>query len=693
MPEGLPERSSPLPTPFRPFPRRQFKQWEGAIARSLCSMADASPQFTQQAQQWLLKLYAVLVYHQRLGITEDLETWADVQTCVETLGDRFGVIPQPWYDVAAFPSDALLHRLRQGLRGMVPLPLDWLGHLYERSPYGMAQPNELPKSLRKTSGTYYTPGVMVDGILRQTLAAQLQHSTAIAQQPPTVIDIACGSGIFLVAALQHLQQWSSQALPKGELPPVDPSFEQQLELVQRHIHGLDLDPQGVAIARLSLFLAILSPKLRLPQNYPAGAVLQTQLIVGNALFPLPNAPPWLHRNSGFSVVVGNPPYIPAVEMRRSYPDWRLRCSEQYRTATGNWDIFCVFIERALDLTQMGGWLSLVVPNKLLSADYAAVARSLLSRYRLHHIQDYAQIDLFAAAVYPIVFVLEKLAAPDPPVPVPYCQLRSLQALQTDLPQPTHLLTLSLGSSQWQITHHPEQQRLLHQMERHGQPLGAIATVQGAATVAEAYRLTPLIQSTPYLPLPPKVLRIVNSGTIDRYHLRWHQPLHYLGQRYPYPHLAPQHWDTLPAKRLHQAQCPKIIVAGLTQRIEAIADLEGTLLAAKSTSIILAASTDWLLYCLGILNSRVLDWYVQTHFSGNRLRGGYMRIGPPQLRQLPIPPWSDRAPALVAAVRTLLAAPSQPSPQFDACDRQIDALVAELYGLTMQEVALLDIAPI
>jgi hypothetical protein len=43
----------------------------------------------------------------------------------------------------------------------------------------------------------------------------------------------------------------------------------------------------------------------------------------------------------------------------------------------------------------------------------------------------------------------------------------------------------------------------------------------------------------------------------------------------------------------------------------------------------------LYYLAGILNSRLIDFVFRTMFSGNSLQGGYLRIGPPQLKQLPI----------------------------------------------------------
>src|SRR5512135_3338372 len=58
-------------------------------------------------------------------------------------------------------------------------------------------------------------------------------------------------------------------------------------------------------------------------------------------------------------------------------------------------------------------------------------------------------------------------------------------------------------------------------------LSAVASVHGAATVAEAYELAPLIQEAGAAAAGD--LRVVNSGTIDRYVNLWgEKPMRYLG---------------------------------------------------------------------------------------------------------------------------------------------------------------------
>jgi hypothetical protein len=61
---------------------------------------------------------------------------------------------------------------------------------------------------------------------------------------------------------------------------------------------------------------------------------------------------------------------------------------------------------------------------------------------------------------------------------------------------------------------------------------------------------------------------------------------------------------------------------------------GTLWAAKSTTIVYGHYDPHFL--AGVLNSRLMSFYYRTVFGGNALQGGYLRIGPPQIRSLPFP---------------------------------------------------------
>ena len=116
-------------------------------------------------------------------------------------------------------------------------------------------------------------------------------------------------------------------------------------------------------------------------------------------------------------------------------------------------------------------------------------------------------------------------------------------------------------------------------------------------------------------------------------------MRYLGKRWLAPAIAAATLAEQLPRRYEQTCQPKLIVAGLAIAPEVVLDLSGELLAGKSTTILLSPglSADAWYYLLAVLNSRLIGYYYRQVFQGDSLGNGYLRMGPPQLRSLPIVP--------------------------------------------------------
>ena len=600
----------------------------------------------------------------------------------------------------------------------------------------------LKPEVRKAGGVYYTPAPIVDYILEATLSPLLKDRSpeSVAGQdstrnrhPVRVLDPACGSGTFLLGAYDYLLRWylgaytadDAERWAYGRAPRLqrDPDGDWELtaaerkDILLRHIYGVDIDPRAVEVTRLSLLLKILDGERERALPDLAGNIR-----CGNSLiepdFHHGGPPPaeesrtrvlvfdWRREFNGvftsaggFDAVIGNPPYLDSETMRQFTPEWRDYCVRKYRSAAGNWDVFCVFIERALDLCRPGGYHSFIVPNKLGSANYARSIRAIITGENdLSQIIDYSSVPLFPVSVYPIVYSVRKQQRDDT-VPVLYERMAYREA-GAACPVLAERLDRSryfrADGSPWAIFADIAPANPTERLSSSFPALSAVASVHGAATVAEAYELAPLIQDAETAATGD--LCVVNSGTIDRYVSLWGtKPMRYLGNSYVHPVVPLSAANRLPAVRLRQARTPKIIVAGMTRVLECIADFPGALLPAKSTTVIVPdADLCWL---LGILNSRLMGFYYLSVYGGDRLRGGYLRIGPPQLRTLPVPAYdqaNDIHRALAERVRQLLAlrercsvaaTPAEPAlaaRQVQVLEEQIDQLVYRTYSLTDAE---------
>jgi hypothetical protein len=123
-------------------------------------------------------------------------------------------------------------------------------------------------SRRKATGSFYTPASLTEYLVRRTLAPLVEGRPADAILALRVLDPAAGSGAFLVAACRYLAAAYEDALVRehacrpGDLDARTRASFRRL-VAQRCLYGVDLNPMAVQLARLSTWLATLSPDLPL----------------------------------------------------------------------------------------------------------------------------------------------------------------------------------------------------------------------------------------------------------------------------------------------------------------------------------------------------------------------------------------------------------------------------------------------
>lgn len=73
---------------------------------------------------------------------------------------------------------------------------------------------------------------------------------------------------------------------------------------------------------------------------------------------------------------------------------------------------------------------------------------------------------------------------------------------------------------------------------------------------------------------------------------------------------------------------------MTKRLECYLDSKGEFLAGKSTIIVLKKECD-LKYILALLNSKLMSFFYSIYYNSLSLKGDFFRIGPPQIKTLPL----------------------------------------------------------
>ena len=108
--------------------------------------------------------------------------------------------------------------------------------------------------------------------------------------------------------------------------------------------------------------------------------------------------------SRFNYIIGNPPYVSILRLsEREKNEYR----SLYRTATGRFDLYMLFFERALEVLEPGGRLVLVTPEKFTYVDSAFSLRVMLSQYDIRALELLPEDSFGDLTTYPLITVLEK----------------------------------------------------------------------------------------------------------------------------------------------------------------------------------------------------------------------------------------------------------------------------------------------
>ncbi|HZN35205.1 MAG TPA: N-6 DNA methylase, partial [Pirellulaceae bacterium] len=441
----------------------------------------------------------------------------------------------------------------------------------------LGQP-QLAREERRALGAYYTPPEIVRLIVELTLEPLLAERPP---EPPRVIDPACGAGEFLAASAERLARVYGS---------------------RTKVYGLDLAAAAIQAARRRLGAA--------------GVVRQ-----GNAL--LDDQP----ADGTFDVVIGNPPYLSIRQLAKSLPAEEIeQLRQRFRTARGNFDLYVLFIERALALLQPGGRCGLIVPNKWATLDYARTCRELLlEQATIEHVVDLSNERVFqGASVYPHVLVFRKQPAPRRHVVTFRAEDGVRRIVQSSLSPAAFSFSEPLDVESRVAT----------------KPLGELAKLSCGTAGYAAQRIARRLvdDSSPHAPSEESHLAerddycdFITSGNIDRYAVRL-GGVRYLGRTYERPRLPLDAPEITPAKR-HLFESRKIVIAGMSRRIEAAWDERGLALGVQ----VFAASEPKVdaFYLLALLNSKLLSYLFATRFAAKRLAGGYLAINNGQLERLPV----------------------------------------------------------
>ncbi len=528
---------------------------------------------------------------------------------------------------------------------------EWLSVSYESSLGRTNGQGKKTARRRKQLGAFYTPMLLADVLVELSLKPWLKEHQQVATRTavqrgakamrhamttrarsaphvcPTILDPACGSGNLLIAAARELVLVGCSKAA-----------------IARAMHGVDIDPIAVSIARTRLahFLR-LSPV--------ATRQLARQVRVGDALFEK-------NLQGAFDIVLGNPPFLnqlvgdTVVDRRRAQ-----KLVQRFDGAVrGYADMASAFLLLGAQALKPGGRMAMIEPISVLSAAHAHLVRErvgVLAKLECIYFerQRWASASTHVAILsFASVHASESALSSDR-AKVAHAQARKTSRAGGDiashaaraqknqghslrvLPMPALILPWSAWQGKWSaaMAAHAGVPRM--KQRAHG-VIGDRARV-AADFRDQYYGLQGAIKDSK----SSHGLRIITTGLIDWGHCMWgERPVRLLANVWKHPEVNERAIANDPYMKdwLADAKRPKVLVAVQTKALEAVVDATGHMAPSVPLVRVVPHKRADLWRILAVLLSPATSAEAWWRHAGAGLSPHALKLSAKQIAALPLP---------------------------------------------------------
>lgn len=629
----------------------------------------------------------------------------------------------------------------------------FLGKIIRLTPGHRAVIEEKPE-VRKAGGVYYTPTYIVQYIVDNTVGKLLKDNTPKKIDNLKILDPACGSGSFLIEAYQYLLDWHLQwymdndpaKYAKGRNPAIHSTskaswkltINERKRILLNNIFGVDIDQQAVEVTKLSLLLKVLEGETQnsiqslikiyqeralpdLSRNIKCGNSIigpdiydgqQTSLLSEDEENLRINAFDWkvefpdVKRAKGFDAVIGNPPYGAYLfENDKSY------LATHYPHQTYQLDSYLIFLEKAIrDLVRENGLYGMIIPNPwLTNLRQGAIRKFVVQNSRVQEIVH------FRFPVFPKVVVDTEIVLLQRANPAGWkCTVKTVNTLDDFLKKENerNIKIIIHQQQKWinldgdviNIFTNQTEEKLASKCRSDNARLDSFVTINvgikpyqvGKGTPAQTRRT---VDERPYDSDGPITQR-------HRQYLRGTDIQRYLIAPVEMRYIKYGPWLAEPRPAANFDAPVKIVMRQTGDSLVAALDTKQLLCLNNMHVLVPKEETPSLEYLLGIINSRLLNWYY--HILNPEVGETLAEVKKANVAQLPIRSIDltnanerqhyDRLVAMVKQIISLHSRMESAGTDYErnniqrqiiTLDAQIDELVYGLYDLTVDEIKIIE----
>ncbi len=380
--------------------------------------------------------------------------------------------------------------------------------------------------------------------------------------------------------------------------------------------------------------------------------------------------PQVMMRGGFDVIVGNPPFVSSRDMSKNDKHYRDYINKNYHCASGNWDNYIPFMQRAYNITNCTGVYAFLTPNKWFMAPYGDEIRKLINQ-KLYKILDLTDRNYFCnSKVTVLCCIISK-------------ELTGTSVWITNPSSPNVIISKDRCEfKEWcfYLTNYSE---ILKKINTCTKKLSDYFNSEVNFTTDDAYKIKPQIINNCHD--SNNYFKLVNTGTIEPFRSMWGNiDTEYLNNKYDHPALSKKFLLNYSERRYKQAISSKIIIS-YKRYFESFYDALGEYIAGIPC-VIVFPNNDYRKYSLktllGILNSRLVKFYLQETYKSTALDKG-MNFTPEMIAQIPIP---DIKNGTNNDLECLIDGYLNSSEEYEPFEQKLNEIVYKMYNLNEQGIS-------
>lgn len=385
-------------------------------------------------------------------------------------------------------------------------------------------------------------------------------------------------------------------------------------------------------------------------------------------------------NGGFDIVIANPPYIDSESMtNQGMGVLRDILKNRHKCLEGNWDMYMAFLEYSLSVAKI---VVFITPDKWLSKPFGKKFRGTRMIERMSAITR-AGSKVFENATVDAIITLfvdksDKLSVNEfeseqNVVKITNKGVHSIKNLQDPF-----IIDYLFA----------ENINVIKKMDTQEGKVIDLAECEGACATSDAYKLQPYISDVS-VPNYIDDYIVINTGTISKFYNRWGlSPMRYLGNSYLYPTVKRSDFHkNFGSTYVRRASRPKVIFKGLNL-LDVCLDKDAIVLPAKTTNVICSEDIGLLKFLCGLLNSKLVFYYIKLKYSSSSYCGG-ITFTKDMINYLPVNTNVDKSHIVELVDKIISLKELNPLNDTSDLESEIDRLVYDLYGLTEDEIAIVE----